>query len=90
MNGRVTMMAVAKAEKVEASILPALKKLRAEKFEEDPTSVLLKRAVIASEDARFADHTGVEWDAIEKAAKRAVAEAKLEGFHSSGVGRAAL
>jgi monofunctional biosynthetic peptidoglycan transglycosylase len=27
----------------------------------------LKRAVIAAEDARFADHTGVEWDAIEKA-----------------------
>ncbi len=27
----------------------------------------LKRAVIASEDAGFADHSGVEWDAIEKA-----------------------
>ena len=30
----------------------------------------LKRAVIASEDARFADHTGVEWDAIEAAWER--------------------
>ena len=30
----------------------------------------LKRAVIASEDARFADHTGVEWDAIESAWER--------------------
>lgn len=30
----------------------------------------LKRAVIASEDARFADHSGVEWDAIETAWER--------------------
>lgn len=30
----------------------------------------LKRAVIASEDARFADHSGVEWDAIEAAWER--------------------
>ncbi len=30
-------------------------------------SIHLKRAVIASEDAGFADHSGVEWDAIEKA-----------------------
>ena len=30
----------------------------------------LKRAVIASEDAGFADHGGVEWDAIEKAWER--------------------
>lgn len=33
-------------------------------------SVQLKRAVIASEDANFADHSGVEWDAIEKAWER--------------------
>ena len=30
-------------------------------------SANLKRAVIASEDAGFVDHTGVEWDAIERA-----------------------
>jgi monofunctional biosynthetic peptidoglycan transglycosylase len=30
----------------------------------------LKRAVIASEDAAFADHSGVDWDAIEKAWER--------------------
>ena len=30
-------------------------------------SVQLKRAVIASEDANFADHAGIEWDSIEKA-----------------------
>ena len=30
----------------------------------------LKRAVIASEDAKFADHSGIEWDAIEKAWER--------------------
>lgn len=33
----------------------------------DRISVHLKRAVIASEDAEFADHAGVDWDAIEKA-----------------------
>ena len=30
-------------------------------------SVNLKRAVIASEDAGFTEHSGVEWDALEKA-----------------------
>jgi monofunctional biosynthetic peptidoglycan transglycosylase len=39
----------------------------------------LKRAVIASEDAGFADHSGVEWDAIEQAwAKNQRAEARAE------------
>lgn len=32
-------------------------------------SVHLKRAVITAEDARFAEHEGVDWDAIEKAYK---------------------
>ncbi len=34
---------------------------------DDRISPNLKRAVIASEDATFADHSGVDWDAIEKA-----------------------
>ena len=33
----------------------------------DRISIHLKRAVIAAEDARFAEHEGVDWDAIEKA-----------------------
>ena len=33
-------------------------------------SVNLKRAVIASEDAGFTEHSGVEWDALEKAWER--------------------
>jgi monofunctional glycosyltransferase len=33
----------------------------------DQISPHLKRAVIASEDAAFAEHAGVDWDAIEKA-----------------------
>jgi monofunctional biosynthetic peptidoglycan transglycosylase len=33
----------------------------------DEISTSLKRAVIASEDANFIDHEGVEWDAIRKA-----------------------
>jgi monofunctional biosynthetic peptidoglycan transglycosylase len=39
----------------------------------------LKRAVIASEDAGFVDHSGVEWDAIEQAWERNQrAEARAE------------
>jgi monofunctional biosynthetic peptidoglycan transglycosylase len=42
-------------------------------------SAHLKRAVIASEDAGFAEHGGVEWDAIEKAwDKNQRAEARAE------------
>jgi monofunctional glycosyltransferase len=36
----------------------------------DQISPHLKRAVIASEDASFADHSGVDWDSIEKAWER--------------------
>ena len=39
----------------------------------------LKRAVIASEDAGFMEHNGVQWDAVQKAYQRnAKAEAKAE------------
>ena len=42
-------------------------------------SANLKRAVIASEDAGFAEHSGVEWDALEKAWERnQKAEARVE------------
>ena len=42
-------------------------------------SAHLKRAVIASEDAGFTEHSGVEWDAIEKALeKNQRAEARAE------------
>lgn len=42
-------------------------------------SAHLKRAVVASEDATFAEHSGVEWDAIEKAwEKNLRAEARAE------------
>lgn len=35
--------------------------------DEDRIASSLKRAVIAAEDASFAEHSGVEWEAIEKA-----------------------
>ena len=42
----------------------------------------LKRAVIASEDAGFTEHSGVEWDALEKAWERNQrAEARIERIH---------
>jgi len=42
-------------------------------------SANLKRAVIASEDAGFAEHSGVDWEALEKAWERNQrAEARLE------------
>jgi monofunctional biosynthetic peptidoglycan transglycosylase len=36
----------------------------------DRISVHLKRAVVAAEDARFVDHEGFDWDAIEKALEK--------------------
>jgi monofunctional glycosyltransferase len=45
----------------------------------DRISPNLKRAVIASEDSGFVDHSGVEWDALEKAWDRnQKAEARVE------------
>ncbi len=45
----------------------------------DRISPQLKRAVIASEDAAFIEHSGVEWDALEKAWERnQKAEARVE------------
>jgi len=45
----------------------------------DQISVQLKRAVIASEDAAFASHTGVDWTSLEKAWDRNQrAEARAE------------
>jgi monofunctional biosynthetic peptidoglycan transglycosylase len=44
----------------------------------------LKRAVIASEDAGFSDHSGVEWDALEKAWER-----NQKAAPKSGVGKPA-
>ena len=50
----------------------------------DRISPNLKRAVIASEDAGFADHSGVEWEAIEKAwEKNLKAEARAERANES-------
>jgi len=49
----------------------------------------LKRAVIESEDAGFADHSGVEWDAIEQAwAKNQRAEARAERAQARNPARA--
>lgn len=37
----------------------------------------LKRAVIASEDAKFADHEGFDWDAIEKAYEKNLQKGRI-------------
>jgi monofunctional biosynthetic peptidoglycan transglycosylase len=50
----------------------------------------LKRAVIASEDAGFAEHSGVEWDALEKAWERnQQAEARVARINAEMEKRAA-
>ena len=49
----------------------------------------LKRAVIASEDAGFSDHSGVEWDALEKAWERnQKAEARIDRINAQADRRA--
>ena len=57
---------------------------------EDRISDNLKRAVIASEDASFLDHSGVEWDALEKAwEKNQRAEAQAEKINERQLRQAA-
>jgi len=56
----------------------------------DRIAVPLKRAVIASEDANFSDHSGVEWDALEKAwEKNQAAEARVAKINAEIERRAA-
>jgi monofunctional biosynthetic peptidoglycan transglycosylase len=56
----------------------------------DRISPNLKRAVIASEDAGFAEHSGVEWDALEKAWERnQQAEARVARLNAEMERRAA-
>lgn len=43
----------------------------------DQISRYVKRAVIASEDTGFVDHLGVEWEAIEQAARANLASGKI-------------
>jgi monofunctional biosynthetic peptidoglycan transglycosylase len=43
----------------------------------------LKRAVVASEDANFSDHDGVDWDALEKAYERNNTRHKVVGGGST-------
>jgi monofunctional biosynthetic peptidoglycan transglycosylase len=43
----------------------------------DRISLVLKRAVIAAEDANFTDHDGVDWDAIERAYERNLRKGKV-------------
>lgn len=46
-------------------------------------SVNLKRAVVASEDSRFAEHGGVDWEALEKAYERNNKRSKVVGGGST-------
>jgi monofunctional biosynthetic peptidoglycan transglycosylase len=55
----------------------------------DRISPHLKRAVIASEDAGFTEHSGVEWEAIERAWERNLrAEAQAERLNEAMLRRA--
>jgi monofunctional glycosyltransferase len=48
----------------------------------------LRRSVIASEDANFADHNGVEWDALENAWKKnSAAQARAEKKRADAMAR---
>ena len=54
---------------------------------DDRIAATLKRAVIASEDAAFNEHAGVDWDAIERAwerNQRAEARADRRGYVNGG------
>ncbi len=49
----------------------------------DRISVHLKRAVVAAEDARFLDHEGFDWEAIQKAMARNEKRGKVVGGAST-------
>jgi monofunctional biosynthetic peptidoglycan transglycosylase len=49
----------------------------------DRVSRYLRFAVIAAEDARFYDHDGVDWDGVEQAARRDLAERRLSAGGST-------
>ena len=54
----------------------------------DAIAPTLKRAVVASEDASFTDHVGIDWDAIEQAWERnRRAEAQAERRQAARPGR---
>ncbi|HRL22482.1 monofunctional biosynthetic peptidoglycan transglycosylase [Alcaligenes sp. SDU_A2] len=65
MPPRLTPFMAAEQRELRASEPDA--RIRYEWVPYDQISTNLKRAVIASEDANFMQHTGVEWDAIRKA-----------------------
>ena len=46
-------------------------------------SIHLKRAVVAAEDARFTDHEGFDWEAIEKAIEKNRARGRIVGGAST-------
>jgi monofunctional biosynthetic peptidoglycan transglycosylase len=58
-------------------------KLKHEWVPYERISVNLKRAVVASEDARFNEHDGVDWEALEKAYERNNRRSKVVGGGST-------
>ncbi len=52
-------------------------KLKHQWVDYDRISSNLKRAIIASEDARFSDHQGVDWDALLKAYEKNAKKGKI-------------
>jgi len=67
-NPGTTAFMDASRERLRASSPDA--KLRQVWVPYDRISAHLKRAVVAAEDARFAEHEGFDWDAIEKAMEK--------------------
>jgi len=58
-------------------------KLKHEWVPYERISTNLKRAVVASEDSRFAEHGGVDWEALEKAYERNNKRSKVVGGGST-------
>jgi monofunctional glycosyltransferase len=67
-NPQTTAFMDASLERLRAGKSEA--KLRQAWVPYDRISVHLKRAIVAAEDARFAEHEGFDWDAIEKAMEK--------------------
>jgi monofunctional biosynthetic peptidoglycan transglycosylase len=58
--------------------LQVSKKIYHKWIDYEKISPAIKKAVIASEDSNFISHDGVDWDALEKAAKENAAKGKIK------------
>ena len=72
-----TTTAFMRAYKVEQKRNPSLPRLKFQWVDYDAIARPIKRAIIASEDAKFKQHSGFDWDGIRNAASKNIRRGKI-------------